>query len=85
MKTITRTTFVWRSLCLAVLVFALPGCSKGDGESLKGRVTSSGPVGVFFMTRYWSGGPLEFQIRLGVVLRNGFFFWLQDRRRYRAV
>jgi hypothetical protein len=59
MKTITRTTFVRRSLCLAVLIFALPGCSKGDGESLKGRVTSSGPVGVFFMTRYWSGGPLE--------------------------
>lgn len=59
MKTTTRTTFL-RNLCIAALILAFPACSKsGDAASLKGRVTSSGPVGVFFMTRDWSGGPLE--------------------------
>lgn len=46
--------------CLAaMLVVAFPSCSKSDDAALKGHVTASGPAGVFFMTRYWSGGMLE--------------------------
>jgi hypothetical protein len=58
MKATNRTSFFLHILTLAVLIFAFPACSKSDSD-LKGRVTSSGPVGVFFMTRYWSGGSLE--------------------------
>lgn len=56
---IRRRAFLLRTVTLALLTFTLPSCSKGGDAALAGRVTSSGPAGVFFMTRYWSGGPLE--------------------------
>src|SRR5437868_11174129 len=59
MKLTTRSSLLLRILAFAVLIVAFPACSKSGDSSLKGRVTSSGPAGVFFMTRYWSGGMLE--------------------------
>lgn len=46
-----------RILCLfaAVVLTAFPACSEKPGEaSSKGHLTTAGPVGLFFMTRYWS-------------------------------
>ena len=39
----------------AVILAAFPACSRQSADaSSKGQVTASGPVGLFFMTRYWS-------------------------------
>lgn len=44
-----------RILVLATIFTSFPACSQSsDTAAQKGRVTSSGPAGVFFMTRYWS-------------------------------
>ena len=41
--------------CAALGFITFSACSQhSDGTSDKGRLTSSGPVGLFFMTRYWS-------------------------------
>jgi hypothetical protein len=59
MHLIRRRAFFALTLSVAALILGFAACSRSDGTAEKGRVTSSGPAGVFFMTRYWSGGPLE--------------------------
>ncbi len=38
----------------ALLALTLPACSQQPAGGAPGNLTGSGPVGVFFMTRYWS-------------------------------
>ena len=58
-RTMTRSSLLTRrsalGFCACMILASFPACSQQSGGTTEqGRVTASGPVGLFFMTRYWS-------------------------------